>query len=45
MTVQELIDKLMEIPDKSRIVWAGRYDDPVCAGDVEELEDGTVFVG
>lgn len=44
MTVQELIDKLYKIEDKSKLVWVYSYDDWAACGCVEEDSDGTVLI-
>ena len=44
MTVQQLIDKLLLIEDKSRTVWVYSFDEETELDAVTEMDDGTVLI-
>lgn len=44
MTVQQLIDKLLLIEDKSRTVWVYSFDEETEPDAVTEMDDGTVLI-
>lgn len=44
MTVQQLIDKLLLIEDKSKTIWVYSFDEETEPDSVTEMEDGTVLI-
>ena len=44
MTVQQLIDSLLLIEDKSKTIWVYSFDEETEPDAVTEMDDGTVLI-
>lgn len=44
MTVQQLIDRLLLIEDKSKTIWVYSFDEETEPDAVTEMDDGTVLI-